>query len=380
MESANGQYGNSADSPFSPNTDILSFMKGPRTSPYVSFLRTFNPFLRNVLIEFKDITTSGEAKKHPLYHSILGLHKLLLAPGKRLRPYLAYQSAVIAGANPSHAMQLAGAVELYHDFALIHDDIVDSAATRRGVPTLHTIATAEHRKRGLRGDARHFGESVAVLLGDVVATLADTELQRACRESGSSILGKVWDQMRAEVLAGQLLDVSFGAATTLPTRSELLRMLAIKSGRYTIARPIQMGLALAKKEMKEEALLAFAEPLGLAFQLQDDLLSTFGDTNLGKPLDADIREGKMTLLAWETIRRIKTRADRSAWQRGFGQYDASAQDVNRVRTIMMKTGARSKVTLEVERLFNAAEKNRKQLAFKTEWLQEIIGMLRARKV
>jgi geranylgeranyl diphosphate synthase, type I len=302
-----------------------------------------------------------------------------LAPGKRLRPYIAYQTALSLGASKTDAARLAIAMELFHDFALVHDDIMDQSDSRRGRPTLHRLFESEHKHLRRKGDAKSAGESLAILAGDLLYVWSDGAIHRISPSRITSGLMNGWDTMRQEVILGQSLDLQFGYLTNTPKKSDLMHMLALKSGRYSIGRPMLLGLALAGRRVSDQQILSLVESLGVAFQIQDDVLSTFGGIkSVGKSLDSDVREGKMTLLALETLKRLHTPNERAAWKRGFGQRDAGPKDIQAVRSLMIQTGARDVVQRTCERMFDRSYVNAAQLPVPHAWYDDLITKLRIR--
>jgi geranylgeranyl diphosphate synthase type I len=195
--------------------------------------------------------------------------RMLFAGGKRLRPALCWWAHRAAGGDEDVAVvRAAGAIELLHTFALMHDDVMDGSPERRGVPATHVRFAAE-APAGV--DAEAFGVSVAVLVGDLAAALSE-RLFRACgapRERLDLALGR-FDRMRAEMAAGQLLDLRASGGGAVPDRP---RVAALKTASYTTEGPVLVGSALAGAgRAVEEPLRAFARALGEAFQLRDDVL------------------------------------------------------------------------------------------------------------
>ena len=214
--------------------------------------------------------------------------------GKRLRPTFCHIAFTGAGgvAGDPVAVDAGAALELLHAFALLHDDVMDDAASRRGVATAHISWEGRHRDGGWRGEARRFGEGVAVLVGDLAAVYADRLLGEAPAPAR-----RLYDDLRVELMAGQFLDLLHTARGGVrPTVAR--RIAVLKSARYTVERPLQLGAALAGRlDDLGDALSAYGLPLGEAFQLRDDLLGAFGDPfATGKPVGDDLREGKPTLL------------------------------------------------------------------------------------
>ena len=235
----------------------------------------------------------------------------LLAGGKRLRPAFCYWGWRGAGGpDCPEIINAAAALELLHAGALIHDDLMDASDTRRGQPSLHRQFEARHTDRGWHGSADAFGMGVAILLGDLLICWTD-EMFHASGLPGDALRrGRpVLDRMRTEVFAGQYLDL-LGQAAGDETVAGALRVVEFKTAKYTIERPLHLGAALvgagpdpagdggtAGEGSLAAAYTAYGLPLGIAFQLRDDILGVFGDpAQTGKPAGDDVREGKRTVL------------------------------------------------------------------------------------
>lgn len=248
--------------------------------------------------------TSLDAALAPLVAALVDL----ASEGKRLRPALLLIGHALAGGGArADVMGPAVAVELVHTCALIHDDVIDRAALRRGRPSVHERFAATHRASdGWRGDADDYGRSVAILLGDVVLAAADAHLL-AARVDDESVRRafRRFTTLRIEVMAGQVLDLD-AATTGIADVERALTVARLKSGRYTVARPLEIGASLAGADDElVDALGGIGDPLGLAFQLRDDVLGLFGDAAAtGKAVGADIAEGKRTLLVAEALARL----------------------------------------------------------------------------
>ncbi|MFD4373695.1 polyprenyl synthetase family protein [Streptomyces sp. NPDC058486] len=222
----------------------------------------------------------------------LAVSELVGAGGKRLRPRFLLSGYLAAGGSPAHApVRAAMALELLHVSALIHDDVMDDADRRRARPTVHARHAGLHRDRGWFGESRRYGESVAVLAGDLAWAYADHLMAGASRA-----VGEEWFALKGELIAGQAMDVT--AAAELTPDAGLARHIAVlKSGRYTVQRPLTLGALLAGRTDLTPVFEAYGEALGEAFQLRDDLIDAFGDgTVSGKPVRQDFGRGKTTLL------------------------------------------------------------------------------------
>ncbi|MGB2921209.1 MAG: bifunctional (2E,6E)-farnesyl/geranyl diphosphate synthase [Mycobacterium sp.] len=233
------------------------------------------------------------------------VEEFVLRGGKRLRPAFAYWGwRAVAGTEPDPAvLRLFSALELLHACALVHDDVIDASATRRGLPTVHRIFTERHRGNNWLGSSEQFGLSAAILLGDLALVWADDIIAGAELDvAAHRRVQRVWAAIRTEVLGGQYLDIvaeSSGAETV----ASALTVNIYKTASYTISRPLQLGAAAAAD--RPEILEAFHEvgtSLGVAFQLRDDVLGVFGDPAVtGKPSGDDLRSGKRTVLLAEAI-------------------------------------------------------------------------------
>jgi geranylgeranyl diphosphate synthase type I len=248
----------------------------------------------------------------------------LLAGGKRLRPAFCYWGWRGAGGpDCPEIFNAAAALELLHAGALIHDDLMDASDTRRGQPSLHRQFEARHARSHWHGSPAAFGMGAAILMGDLLLCWTD-EMFHASGLPGEALRrGRpVLDQMRTEVFAGQYLDL-LGQVTGDETLESALRVVEFKTTKYTIERPLHLGAALAggcagrapghgaagrddppgpdgpgrHDAALAAAYTAYGLPLGLAFQLRDDILGVFGDpAQTGKPAGDDVREGKRTVL------------------------------------------------------------------------------------
>jgi geranylgeranyl diphosphate synthase, type I len=229
-------------------------------------------------------------------------------------------------------------VELLHTSALIHDDVVDGSARRRGRPCLHVDFADRHRDHRWRGESRRFGEGAAILIGDLAFVYADQFLHRAPLTAL-----QVFSELRIEVNVGQLLDV-IGTATGDATLAQARTICVYKSGKYTVERPLHLGAALAGGLDNLAAPLSrYGIPLGEAFQLRDDLLGAFGDDRvLGKRVGEDFREGKPTAL-YAVARSRAGAADAALLRDRFGRADLTDEEVAAIQDIFVHTGARTEV-------------------------------------
>ena len=238
---------------------------------------------------------------------------LVLAGGKRLRPVFAYWGwRGLAGPDEplEPALPAFAALELMHTFALVHDDVMDQSATRRGLPTAHRILAGQHEHDGSLGDSERFGTSAAILIGDLCLVWADQLLARA---GGPPSVRAYYDRMRVEAIAGQYLDVLGESQPGAWSVERALLVARHKTASYTVQRPLQFGLALTglARPETEEVYGRYGLAVGEAFQLRDDLLGVYGDPAItGKPAGDDLRSGKPTALLM-LARKLATPAQRA---------------------------------------------------------------------
>lgn len=287
------------------------------------------------------------------------INQLVTAGGKRYRPAFVWWGYIAAGGQPHwDVLGPATAVEMLHTFALIHDDIMDRASTRRGVTTSHVAMAALHNKNGWLGDSTWFGQSSAILAGDLTAIWADELFVAPSLPASHVTLGRhVFTTLRSEVMVGQWLDIQLAALPhATPAHSEKVALL--KSGRYSVSRPLQLGAALAGVQDGEilQALLAYGDALGVAFQLRDDMLGVFGESDqTGKSVGSDIYEGKRTVLVLTALEAANAN-QRDVITAALGNQDATLQQVDAVRQVLVDTGAKDKVEAHIGLLAETCHK------------------------
>ncbi|HEX5365185.1 MAG TPA: polyprenyl synthetase family protein, partial [Acidimicrobiales bacterium] len=294
----------------------------------------------------------GEAADlHPAVGQVTGeVRRLVAAGGKRLRPAFAYWGHRATGSpHDEGVVQVAAALELLHTFALLHDDVMDRSDHRRGQPTAQRSLAATHRADALVGDDAWFGVSGAVLAGDLAFLWATSLLDEAPLASDARARARaVFTRLCSEVIAGQYLDLrlAHGDGDGGGAGEELAGLVALlKSARYTVTRPLQVGAALAPASPPggdpalEAALASYGDAVGTAFQLRDDVLGLFGDPDeTGKSCVDDLREGKRTLLVVRALRLAPER-DRRVLVASLGDPELDEADADRCRRIVAASGA-----------------------------------------
>ena len=265
--------------------------------------------------------------------------------GKRLRPAFCLWGYLAAGGDPDagSAVNVATALELLHAFALIHDDVMDGSATRRGAPCVHVMHAARHASAAGAGEARRFGEGIAVLAGDLAHVLAERLLLDASRDVRAR-----WHEMQVELVLGQSLDL-VGTAYRRVEVCRARQIAVLKSGRYSVVHPLALGALAADRPDLVAGLEAFGEPVGEAFQLRDDLMGAFGSAaDTGKPVGDDLREGKPTMLLAYGRELARGADEMILHQVGRGETDDAS--LVRIQEALDRCGARGVVERRVEDL------------------------------
>ncbi len=271
--------------------------------------------------------------------------------GKRLRPLLFSLSVGIAGGDPFRFRSAALAVEVFHTWTLIHDDIIDNDETRRGGPSVHAayrdrlaraVPTESHR-------AEEFGLSVGILAADFLHGLSVRLLLEGARHGGASAetaaeaARLMVGDLVADLVQGEMLDVAFTYRPVAEvTEAELLDMHRRKTAAlmdYCARVGAMLALDVGRADAELPATLgAFAEHCGVAFQLHDDVLGIVGDADtLGKPVGSDIREGKRTAVLLHAYRAADAR-ERALMDGVLGNRRASPEKIARVREILVARG------------------------------------------
>jgi geranylgeranyl diphosphate synthase type I len=285
--------------------------------------------------------TAAEAGEEP--RAIAGaLAELVRRGGKRLRPALLAAAARACGRATDSAVIDAGcAWELLQAYFLVHDDWMDGDATRRGGPAVHVMLAARHRDD-------HLGASLAVLAGDLACAIAHRVLASTDAPRDALV---TFARVHEQVVLGQALDLTLAAHDARAVE----RMHALKTGSYTTRGPIELGAILAGASSEQRrALVGFASPLGIAFQLRDDLLGAFGtEAETGKPVGSDIRARKRTALVAEALGRASP-DDRAALERWLGGGTPSDVEIEGTLAVLERSGARAAIEARVSALFAEA--------------------------
>jgi isopentenyl-diphosphate delta-isomerase type 1 len=331
---------------------------GPRTGACGALDAIREP-LDGVLAAFLDERDRESELVGPPALELAGeVRALVAAGGKRLRPAFTYWGHRATGApHDDRVVRVAGAVELLHTFALLHDDVMDRSEQRRGRPAAHVALARRHEAAGLGGDGAWFGISAALLAGDLAFVWADQLLESAALpEDAMTRARRVFSTLRSEVVGGQALDLHLAHAGSADDAAAQ-RVALLKSARYTVTRPLQLGAVLAYRPPGADGpdpatigrtLVDYGDAVGLAFQMRDDVLGLFGDPEVtGKSRLDDLREGKRTVLVLRALD-LASGDDRRVLAGALGDPDLDEATAARCRRIVARSGALASVEALIE--------------------------------
>jgi len=263
---------------------------------------------------------------------------ILSLSGKRIRPQLVLMGAeLFDAAAGKRAVPASLAVEYFHNFSLLHDDIMDRAPLRRGKPTVH----------------RKWSDNVAILSGDALLVKAYGELAKSPPEKLPDLL-RVFNKTALEVCEGQQIDMDFEHRDAVG-ESEYIEMIRLKTS-VLLGGALQMGAIVADADAhSQELLYGFGENLGIAFQLQDDILDVYGDPGtFGKQVGGDILANKKTILFVKLSERIAPE-DRAALARLMdGRADGGSEKVEKMKALYARYDILAGASVQKERFTEAA--------------------------
>lgn len=299
------------------------------------------------------------------------LSRDFLSGGKRFRARFCEAgwnaiSSVPSDGHPSGFDPIArvgASLELFHAAALVHDDVIDNSDTRRGAPAAHRRFSSFHEQGGWTGDRDEFGRSSAILLGDLLLVWSDeifADAEWALEDRAAATRARAeFNLMRTEVTLGQYLDILEESAWVRHPEHEHLeraeRVVVYKSAKYSIEAPLAIGGSLAGGDDAQlDALRRFGLPIGVAFQLRDDVLGVFGNPVVtGKPSGDDLREGKRTVLLG-LARGACSPSERAELDAVVGRSDADPADISRAQEIVERSGALERLEQRISREVDAA--------------------------
>ena len=296
---------------------------------------------KEITVYFDKTIKESEKRDSVITDALKYVKKFTLAGGKRIRPALMYYGYIGAGGKEKEKMiKTAVSIELVHEFLLIHDDIIDRDVERHGEDTVNRRYEKIGDKIFSGKDSKHFGVSMAIVIGDIIAAFGNQIIFNS--RFNEKLVMKALSSLQSIIsytVIGQVKDFYIeykGKAT----EKDIMAMYEYKTAKYTIEGPLHLGALLGGMDKKYLAGLSkYAIPVGIAFQIQDDILGVFGnEEKMGKEVGSDIEEGKITLL----VVKAREKADRNQkiiLDNLLGKKDLSEKEIKSFRDVIIETGA-----------------------------------------
>jgi len=298
-----------------------------------------NSLEKNAKIVNRYLVSKLKGNPHELYSAA---SHLIVSGGKRLRPYMVMKSCEMLGGNTKNTINASSAIEMVHNFTLVHDDIMDNDEMRHGVTTVH----------------KKFGMPIAILAGDVLFSKAYQVVSSTNLPSNSVIkLVSRLAKSCVDVCEGQLLDIRMADSEKIPSQSQYIKMIEKKTAAlFEVS--CAMGAICANAKQKDVSnLSSFGKNLGIAFQITDDLIGVLGDPKVTKkPVGNDLREGKKSLPILLAINRTKDE-NNEIILKAFGNSFATQDDIEKALKIIHRLKIEKTVRRQAQLYAQRAEKS-----------------------
>jgi geranylgeranyl diphosphate synthase type I len=298
----------------------------------------------HIVARFDAVIAAAKEEDALVAEALIAAKELAIAGGKRLRPaFMYYGYLASGGTDEERILRTSIAIELLHLSLLVHDDIIDRDDMRHGIPTLHQKYAEIGRKYFHLEDTDHFGVSIAIIIGDMLMALGNDVIFRS--EFPQDRILRALSKFQGVVFhtaMGQGRDIYMGYKKEA-SEEEILCMYRNKTAQYTVDGPIQLGAMLAGASSEFSGKWSgYAIPVGVAFQIRDDILGIFGtEAKIGKPVGSDIEEGKLTILVSRALEK-GSNAERRELRRILSLGTVlTLVDINRFRSIIRDTGSLS---------------------------------------
>jgi len=325
-----------------------------------------NPELK---IFFDEIIKDSKKNNFITTEALKQVKKITLAGGKRLRPALMYWGyRGVGGKDEKEMIKTSVSIELIHIFLLIHDDIIDNDKKRHGIETVHSKYNKIGKIISLgKRDSHHFGNSMGIVVGDIMGALGNQVLFNS--KFAPELVVKALSRLQnvvARVAIGEAQDV-FIEHKRLATEAEVMDMYKNKTAKYTIEGPLHLGAILGGADGKLlDNITKFSVPVGIAFQIQDDILGIFGDEKkIGKPVGSDIREGKQTILVVQALKNANKK-QKEVLKRLLGKKDITRDEVEEFRNVIRETKSLQYANTLAKKLVKQGKAEIKNIGFTQE--------------
>lgn len=346
------------------------------------FLELKNKINQELEIYFDQKIKQIKKNKKPkeLLEMTENLKKFVLSGGKRIRPALFYYGYCFNGGKERKSILRASiSMELIHSYFLIHDDIIDRDNFRHDDWSMHYHYQKEYQKifgnkkkklNSVDSDKiEHFGVSMAILVGNLASNFGYEILTNLDFPANLKI--KAIEKMNKVIFntaTGEAMDVALAERLNASVDvDDVIEMQRYKTAKYTIEGPLQLGAILAGADEKRlKQISDFTIPLGIAFQIQDDIIGVFGDEKkIGKSVGSDIEEGKKTLLSVKTFAEANAKQLKSLSQL-FGKQNISLDEVKAFRKIVIETGSLKYSLVKIEELIKFSKKQFEEMKISPE--------------
>ena len=351
----------------------------------IDYVQKFKDFSEKYIPEVDSFIKSFiETKKNKAEYSFISemyddLAEYSVRDGKRIRPlllilsYLGYKKFFN---KVDEVVSLGAIVELMHSFLLIQDDIIDRSDTRRGGKALHIISQEKYNSYS---HIDTVGRDVALILADILfanslEVISDADFSKKVKDRFLKIFSETYEM----TAWGQILDILHSMPKNIDVEENIpMKVSKMKTAYYTIYYPVVMGYLLTGRNSESELTVIkdFAIPLGLAFQIRDDILGVFGnEKRIGKSADSDILEGKMTLLIQSTVELLKG-VEKDHFIEIFTKHKKNTDEVKIIREMIQASGALEQTKNKHKELIEESKKNIDELSIKKESRDILFGVI-----
>lgn len=348
------------------------------TSEFKNFSKKYISLIDSNISEYYESKSSSVKSEwlSEIYNDILEYCK---RPGKRIRPLLLIAGFEGYSGNnaDSDIIKIASTLEIMHSFLLIHDDIIDKANTRRGKEALHILQKKRYEKNT---KINSVGQDVAIITGDMMAFNC-LEILSECAIEPSLLIKflKIYSETYEYTAWGQILDIISSRPYKMIEGDDIpLEISMYKTSYYTIANPLVMGAVLSDKTTEEEIanIKNFALPLGLAFQIRDDILGVFGiDSDTGKSSITDILEEKNTLLIQRTLCKLNE-DDKKIFLELFTSSDKNENAIQKIKAMIKESGALQSCLDELQNLTNESIEKLQFINIRSEYKEILLDVVK----
>ncbi len=338
------------------------------------FKEIFDPIL-NSFVDKKTEEFQQNTKDVFIKDFVLYSKNLITGGGKRIRPYITYLTyKSFGGKSEKEIMNILVSLELFHNFCLIHDDVMDKGKTRHGQTTIHEFVLEKLKKEKRIGDLEHIANSQAILIGDVIYSWLTDLFFENKNLKNLEITKQYFYKMIDEVIMGQIIDINLISIQN-PSYDLIEEKTRLKTSRYSFVRPMQIGAILANPDYgKDDLFENLGTKLGMAFQMQDDLLDIIGNPkDIQKTPLLDIVQHQHTFFTNFVLSK-GTNDQRTYLNKVFGKNIMGKED--EIRNMFLESGAIDAGKKIIDQNFNEAKKLVENSPLELQYKQRLIELIK----